>query len=621
MIRNFLLTTILTCVLGYVYGQQLYMPLEFKKAYEKGTRKMDGTVSKSYWQNRSSYKLKAVVDPAKKLLKGEGTITYYNNSPDTCRFIVFHTYHDYYRNDSQRASFFADGDARPVTDGMVIDKLSINNEVRDVKTDKNIFFGGTFYNIRLKTPLPPNSSLTLAIDWHYTIPGDGFERSGAIDNTSMLIAYWYPEISVLDDIDAWDRILYDAATEFYHDYSDYEVEVQVPDNYLVWASVAPTNESDIYPDDIKAKIVNAKKSTESVSIVSEEDLKKGIKMKTNTWKYTAKNFPDFTFALSDHFIWNARSYKDNFGEYFLNSAYPADHKEFSMVLKAEAEAIKKFHTEFPVYEFPYHYFTVFNGLKGGGMEFPGMANDENMSVELMEGYIGRKVTEEEAYVATLGLTIHEMGHMFFPFLMGINEKKYAWMDEGMASYTEVFIPSGPFDFKGDNRGLGRLTLTPVMVPSYTQKNSGTNSYTIGSASYQSLSKLLGKAVFDKCMKTYMDNWKYKHPTPYDFMFTFNTTSGMDLNWFWKAWYFDWGYMDLSIENYKDNTLFVRNEGGRPLAFSIEFKFKDGTTSTEEVSPMVWKDKTVYEHKVKGEVTSIKLNTYTEALTSNNVWPK
>ncbi|HEX5154533.1 MAG TPA: hypothetical protein VFW07_23970 [Parafilimonas sp.] len=147
----------------------------------------------------------------------------------------------------------------------------------------------------------------------YTIPGKGFERSGIIDSTAMFIGYWYPEMAVRDDIDGWDRIVYDAGTEFYHDYSDYDVEVEAPDNFMVWASVAPDNGSAVYPDFIQQRISTAQKSKAPVVIVGSEDYKNKLQIKSHTWHYTAKNFPDFAFALSDHFIWEARQYKNMHG--------------------------------------------------------------------------------------------------------------------------------------------------------------------------------------------------------------------------------------------------------------------------------------------------------------------
>lgn len=619
---------ILSCaflLVSFVAGAQdkgLYTPLEFKRAYEKGTRKTDGTVSPAYWQNRADYKLKAKVDPATKKLTGEAVITYYNNSPDSLTQIVFHTYPDYYKEGSKRAGFFA-GDEYIKNEGMVLSKLALDGETISTEPSRTVYYNGTNYSIRLPKKVAPKSSVKVEINWSYTIPGKGFERSGAIDSTSMFVAYWYPEISVLDDVYGWDRVVYDAATEFYHDYSNYEVEVTAPDNFTVWASVAPTNPTEVYSKTIQDRLGKAKKSKESVSILTAADFHKG-KGKTLTWKYKATDFPDFAFALSDHFVWDAATHKDAFGEYFINTAYPADHKEFATVLKTISKSLEVFHTKFPVQAFPYKHFVIFNGLEGGGMEFPGMANDEGVSGEMMTQWTGKKTDDFEA---NLGLTLHEMCHMYFPFLMGINEKRYAWMDEGMASFSEYFLEEEnlteePRTF--DSPGMGSLNLGPVMFPSHLASNSGTNSYTVGSVSYIALYNLLGKETFLKCLSAYVNEWKHKHPTPYDFFYTFNRVSGKDLTWFWKQWYFDWGYMDLGITNYAQNNITIENLGGRPMAAKLVINFTDGTHKVEALSPVLWKDTSVYQYNVNPskEIKNIwlKIEGGFDALGSNNVWP-
>jgi hypothetical protein len=600
-------------------SQSLFMPVEFKKAYEKGTRKMNGTVSPTYWQNHSVYKIRASVDPYKKLLTGSAQITYYNNSPDTIRRPTFHAYHDYYKANSKRAGFFSAG-SFPETDGMVIEQIEADGKVYDLKDNNQVVHNGTNYILTVNKGVPPGGQIQLSINWHYTIPGEGFERSGAIDSTSMFIAYWYPEMSVLDDIDGWDRIIYDAATEFYHDYSDYSVEITAPDNFTLWASVAPDNPTEVYQAGTLEKLAKAKNSTEGVAIISAAELPQKSSGKTLTWKYTAKNFPDFSFGLSDHFLWDAGVYKDKYGEYLINSAYPPDHKAFASVLKTIGGALKIFHTEFPAYPFPFKHYTIFNGLRGGGMEFPGMANDESYSGEDFSQWTGKKVSD---YEANLGLSVHEMCHMYFPFIMGINEKKYAWMDEGMATFSGNFVP---FDFpqnEGDNPYLGSQRVVPVMVPSYLYEGSGINSYTIGAFSYSALYKLLGKDLFLKCLNVYIDTWKFKHPTPYDFMFTINRVSGMDLNWFWKKWYFDWGYIDLGIKSFSNNTLTVENTGGRPMPFTIKVSYADGTGEEANISPAVWKSSPLYKHTLKTakKVSSIQISIPkgADVLASNNSW--
>ncbi len=603
--------------------ESLYMPIEFKNAYENGTRKWDGTVSAQYWQNRSEYTIRAKVDPYSKILSGTASITYYNNGPDSIRNPGFHTYHDYYRPESKKGSFFSSEPAFfEGHQGVVIEKVAANGKNIDLENRQRLVHNGTNYVIRLEDPIAPGASLKLEITWNYEIPGEGFERSGAIDSTSMFIGYWYPEMAVLDDIDGWDRVIYDAATEFYHDYSDYDIEIEVPDNFIVWASVPPSNPEAVYSEVVRERLKRAENSSEAVRIWGEDDFL-SAPSGTKIWKYTARNFPDFSFALSDHFIWEASTYEDEMGTYFLNTAFPAKHPFFASVMGAMHQSLQIFHNDFPVYPFPYKYFSIFNGLTGGGMEFPGMANDQEISGLMYSRWTGTKIDDE---TANLGLTLHEMCHMYFPFMMGLNEKKYAWMDEGMASFMDFFTE--PLFAIGDRDQpyLGSINVAPIMVPSHILETSGINSYTVGSYANYSLYKLLGKEVFTKCMHSYMDEWKYKHPTPYDFMFTFNRVSGKNLNWFWKQWFFDWGYMDMGIKDVKKDLVTIENAGGRPIAFSIEVSFDDGSTLEEEINPGVWRTSKQYQHKVKSgkkKIESVRLVIPSpgDAIGGNNTWPR
>ena len=604
------------------YSQTLHMPLEFKRAYENGTRSFDGKVTGKYWQNTAAYDLKVKIDPSQKLLQGSGTVQYKNNSPDTLRIIVLQAYHNYYKPGAKRAGFFATPSGVVKNDGMVMDEIVIAGSAVDLKDEDKFETYGTQYLVTLSDPLPSGETVNVYYQWHYTIPGKGFERSGAIDSTSMFIAYWYPEVAVIDDIHGWDRVTYDASAEFYHDVSDFKVEVEVPNNFIVWSSSPLMNPSEVLPEKFLNRLEEAKNSSESVTIVGQDELEKGIEMKSNIWKYEIKDIPDFAFALSDHFIWEAASYEDKMGNYFLNIAYDPKNPGFSSVIKGQQESLKVFHNKFPKHPFPYNHFTIFNGLQGGGMEFPGMANDQANSGEQYSKWFGYEVSD---YQANIGVTLHEMFHMYFPFMMGINEKRYAWMDEGWADFADYFSPE-KFDNKGDNEYITRHWVVPMMVPTYTRPNhSWINSYTMGSYSYYSLYHLLGEETFDRCIKVYMDRWKGKHPTPYDYFFTFNDVSGQDLNWFWERWYFDFGYPDLKNEGLNGNKLTIRNEGGRPLAFELIYTFEDDSEKSEIISPECWKSSDVFTKEVTdaGKLKSIQLKTGsgTDAIYSNNTWTR
>ena len=240
------------------------------------------------------------------------------------------------------------------------------------------------------------------------------------------------------------------------------------------------------------------------------------------------------------------------------------------------------------------------------MEFPGMANDQEVSGKDWEQWTGEKKTDFEVQ---LGLSLHEMCHMFFPFIMGINEKRYAWMDEGWSSFSEYFIDGEPENNNYAQTYLGDQSTTPMMTPTYTQPQvSSVNSYSMGSFSYYSLYHLLGEEMFNKCLNGYMTRWNHKHPTPYDYFYTFNDVSGQDLNWFWKNWYFDWGYPVVGIQEFKNNTITLKNYGGKAMAFKIIVKYDDGTVTKDIVSPIVWKTSDTYTHIIESstEITEIHL---------------
>ncbi|MCC5920555.1 MAG: hypothetical protein LAT68_05485 [Cyclobacteriaceae bacterium] len=602
-------------------AQELYMPLEFKRAYEKKSRSMDGRPGENYRQNRSEYKIKAEVMPEIFMLKGQAQIRYFNDGKDTLRNPGFHTYHDMYRPEAKKEGFFS-GNFSEYKDyeGVKISKLEVNGEDYDPFLSDAVRFNGTNYIIQLSEPLLPGEYIDLAIDWEFQIPGEGFERAGSIDSSSMFIAYWYPEMAVFDDIDGWDRIVYNGATEFYHDYSDYEVEITLPDNFLLWASAPVANPKEVYSKQLQNRIDKALKSEEDVRIYGPDDFKDTASGK-KTWKFKAKDYPDFSFAISKHFIWEARVHKDKkFGDYYLHVAYPEKNPEFKASLEGMSVSLDVFHNDWPLVAFPYQQFVTFNGLQGGGMEFPGMANNQEISAELYKRYLGIEVSDMQA---SLGLTLHEMAHMYFPFLTGLHEKKYAWMDEGWASFSEYFIPSLYESRHRENPQYGSLNRIPAMTPSHLYEGSQFNSYTLGGQANIALYELLGEEVYFKSLKDFVENWKHKHPTPYDYFFTVNRVAEQDLNWFWKAWYFDWGYMDIGIREVSGNTVTIANEGGKPLNFSVRMKYADGSESTEKVLPDVWKAADVYTLTAEKEPVEVELIIPggNDAKGSNNVFKK
>ncbi|MEW6196023.1 MAG: M1 family metallopeptidase [Bacteroidota bacterium] len=616
MKNKFLLSALLFIVQLFssqIKAQQstLPLPLNIQRAYENRTRTFEGKPGLNYWQNNSVYKIKAELDPVSRKLSGEESIVYFNNSPDTLTQIVLHLYPDFYRKGNAR-DFEVDADV--INDGAVIEKLIVNGEELKIDGGKTSpRREGTNLFIPLSKNLFPKRSVEIKIDWNYTIANKSQVRTGAYDNTSFFVAYWYPQIAVYDDIDGWDVLSYTGQAEMYNDFNDYEVEITVPEGFLLWSTGVLQNPEEVYSQNVLERYKNASRSDKIINIVTKKD-SENRNVTTDkeklVYKIRAEYVPDFAFAVSDHYLWDASSLvvdKQTGRRTFISAAYNKNTEYFSNVAEIARKAIESFSAEIPGVPYPYPLMTVFNGQ--GGMEFPMMCNDSAI----------------EDLIGTVHVTSHEICHTYFPFYMGINEKKYAWMDEGWATML-------PFDFQTEkapgydprtrnaqsySEFAGSETDTPPRTLSYLIKNPAyrTASYRRPGAAYEFLRQFLGDEKFLKALHEYMDRWNGKHPLPYDFFFTFDQTTGENLDWYWKPWFFENNYPDLTLSANKVNNeikITVKNKGGLPLPVIIKFYFEDGT---EEIifsaAADLWKDgKTEILHTTgsKEKVKRIELGT-------------
>jgi Peptidase family M1 domain len=569
---------------------ELYLPRNFAAAYSKETRSYNGCPGQKYWQNRPEYKIKAELFPAERLISGEETIVYYNDSPDTLKQIILKLLPDLYRSGNAR-----DFEISPnaVTKGTEILDLTVaGNEIKQDGSKNSPKKEGTNLFIPLSAPLIPQSKIEVNLKWSFTLPNESQIRMGAYDSTSFFVAYWYPQMAVYDDIDGWDVQNYTGTTESYNDFGNYQVELTVPKGFLLFSTGELKNPLEVYSDKIFRKYRTALESEKIINVVEKNDYLKGsvtVAKEKIIYKIGALNVPDFAFGTSDHYLWDASTLTvDSIsGKRVLVSAvYNRNTKDFSNVAAIARKAIKSFSTFIPGVPYPYPAMTVFNGQ--GGMEFPMMCN--NSAVPDLQG--------------TVHLTSHEISHTYFPFYMGINERKYAWMDEGWATML-------PFDFQTENAPgydprsrnalgysefAGYDTDIPPMVPAYNLKNPAyrTASYRRPGAAYQFLRQYLGDKVFLEALHLYMSRWNGKHPVPYDFFFSFNEAAKEKLDWFWKPWFFESKYPDLSIKDFKiengNASCEVKNKGGLPLPVLLTAYFDDGTDEIVfSQGPGIWKN--------------------------------
>jgi len=588
-------------------NNSLFVEKEVSLAYEKGTRSFDGKPGKNYFQNRTDYKINVDFDPYSRLLKGNENITFTNNSPDTLIRIVIRLNANILKKGSARNFSI---DPNDVTEGVVISKLKVGDFEFDLENKPPYLDVNNLY-VRLKDPLPPLAQTELELDWSYTFQANSNIREGRYHETTYFIAYWYPKIAVYDDIYGWNRHIYNGEQEFYNEYGNFDVNITVPSGFYVWSSGVLQNAKEVLNPD-KLKLFNESKTSDSViHILTEKDFEKEDLPNSSgnkTWKFTAENLPDFAFALSDTYLWDATSVKINDKRVHVHAVYYKNSKDFFEVAEISRHTIRLLSEKVMGVGFPYPQMTAFNGHYG--MEFPMMVND------------GDGKTRNE----TLFVTSHEISHTYFPFFVGVNEERHAWIDEGFATFLpkeiedSLSLDEDYNSFESNLRTYSRLAGgkydLPLMVPS--DQMTGTNyrfaTYGRSAVSFYVLKNILGPKVFQECLVTFINRWAGKHPTPYDFFFAVEDVSGLNLNWFWNPWFFEFGYPDLAVKgaSQKENMLNVQVEkvASFPTPVNLVVSYEDGSTQLFYESAAIWADgktsKTL-SYKIKKSVKSIEID--------------
>jgi hypothetical protein len=605
-----------------VAAQDLYMPRNIQQAYQKGTRSFDGRPGKNYFQNKARYDITIEALPPGRIIKGTETIVYSNNSPDTLPFIVLRTIQNIHKPGALR---YADVSNDYLTQGMSIDELTVNGEAKKTAPGTP----GTFKIVPLTKPLPPGGQLTLSVKWHYEISLES-SREGMLDSTTFFMAYAYPSVCVYDDYYGWDMMEFNDLQEFYYDFNDYTVAVTVPKNYIVWGTGDLLNASEVLQPEYLARLNKSAQNPEIINIVTAADLKTNnvtVQNTVNTWKFKCGNISDVAYAISDHYVWDASSVEVGTTarkRVSVQAAYKDATRDYRNMVRWSNYSIKWFSDSLPGVPYPFNKMTVLEGF--ADMEFPMMVN----GIAHRDSLLTRRVGAE-----------HEIAHSWFPFYMGINESRYAFMDEGWASFMEALIAYSyrphkavTQDDKNDAGGWSNTPLDevdlPIITPS-TMLNGGAyqlNAYTKPMLAYRALKDLLGDAMFKKCLHAYMYQWNGKHPIPWDFFYTFNNVYGKSLNYFWKAWFFDNSYIDMALEKVIKSgngiAVTIKNNGGAPAPFDVIIEYANGSKETVHQTPAVWlsgQKTVVLNIKTTRPVKSVRLDggVFADGNEENNVW--
>ncbi|MEO8228091.1 MAG: M1 family metallopeptidase, partial [Gemmatimonadota bacterium] len=559
-------------------SEPLPLPRTVKHAYVARTRLPDGRPGPNYWQNRARYTMTLSTNPPDRTVTGTEQIVYFNNSPDTLRQLVVRLIVNIHKPGAPRGG---GADDAYLTSGVQVDRFTVNGQTRP--WNNGVF---TVAHVQLPAPLLPHDSVSLGFDWRYDMSRRS-GREGAIDSTTFFLAYAYPRVSVYDDYNGWDTTPFNDQLEFYSDFNDYDVTVKVPANFVVWGTGALLNPAEVLQPAQLQRYQASLTSEQTINVATAAEMRAHavtVQQPVNAWHFRTANVPDVTFALSDHYVWDAGSVAVEPGprpRVSVQAAYNDTAADFRHMVRYASHALDWLSHEWPGVPYPYEKTTVVEGF--AGMEYPMMVNDESYPDTVFSRFVAE----------------HEIAHTYFPFYMGINETRHTFMDEGWATTFEYLIATadlGPekaseffrqFRVNGWAHDPGLLDDQPIITPGST----GNNGYGKPALGYLAVKDLLNDALFRKALHAYMDRWHGKHPIPWDFFNSFNDASGRNLNWFWRNWFFTDNYIDLALTRVtragKGYRLVIDNVGGMAAPVDVVLQYTDGTSTTVHQTPAIW----------------------------------
>lgn len=602
-------------------AQELKLPAEMERALEKGTRTLKGVPGDNYWANSSDYNLdvKVVFEGDTTWIVGSGRIIYHNNSPQQLNIILLRSYPDMYAASAIRDFYFG---------GAVNTELVEYSDVvvnGDTIPSQMMYQRRTSTNIALalNKPLASGEEAVIDIKWKYMMHPQINIRQGVYADKAVFIAYWYPQVAVFDDMYGWDLVDYTGLAEFYNDFNNYDVKVTLPADYYAWAGGVLQNPGAVYSEEIIKKIAEASKSDDVVKILTSENMSNSFgSAEEKTWHFKSEQTPDFTFAASRSHLWDASSIEVGDGRRVLVSAvYPPASKFYSECAVWARESVEYLSYTCPGVPYPWPSMTVFNSLEGGGaMESPMMVNS------------GDQQTPETGR----GVVFHEIAHTIMPFYLGANERRYAWMDEGWASYQDTKWSNGDHGsslelFKPTfDRVSGSANDLPLMTPTWMIKDNGSetfHAYVRSSQAFLTIENQMGAEKMNQAWKLFAERWNGKHPSPWDLFATFSEVAGENLEWLFYPWYYKFASSDLAISDVdiKKGQVTVENTGGLPLPVYLTVKYSDGSTEELYRKPDSFKssDKCIVDIPRKKGIESIELGNkyFLDRDISNNSWEK
>jgi hypothetical protein len=612
-------------------NQELFDDFLYRRGNEY--RSASGIPAHNYFQNQADYVIEVDLDDQTNVIKGKVTLSYTNNSPESLSFIWMYLEQNRFSEDSRGTltTPVVGNRYKGDTDGGV--KISnLSAKVKTVATD--YYITDTRMKINFNEPIPAKGGkATVSMNFEFKIPQSGMDRMGQLQTENGIvyaIAQWYPRIAVFDDVAGWNTLPYLGAGEFYCEYGNFDYKITVPYNHIVVGSGALQNPKEVLTATQIERLNQASKSDKTVMIIKSDEVNKPQITRPKqsgklTWHYKMENTRDVAFATSTAFIWDAAKINLPSGKTAMaQSVYPIESDGQSAWSRSTeyTKASIEFYSNW-LFEYPYP--TAVNvACNVGGMEYPGVS-------------FCRYSSKRDAL---WGVTDHEFGHNWFPMIVGSNERKHAWMDEGLNTFINHYSTKNfnkgeyPSDEdKGKNR-VGWMTWKnretihtfPDIAKSY---NLAYTAYYKPATGFVLLREyILEPKIFDEAFKGYIKTWAYKHPQPTDFFNYMENATGEDLNWFWKSWFYTNGNIDLAIDTVEKKAngthITFLNNGEIPMPVVFEVTFEDGSKETKKLPVEIWQRGSQWTYLLKSEKTVTKVQIDPEGFLpdmnlKDNVW--
>ncbi|GAA3957556.1 M1 family metallopeptidase [Pedobacter ginsengiterrae] len=604
-------------------------------------RSANGAPGAKYWQNRVDYNITASLDETKNTVSGTVTITYKNNSPDKLPYLWLQLDQNTFKENSRgaqitpsRSRYGAQGEK--FDGGYKINNISVSQKAAAVKFTSIV--EDTRMQIRLNQPMAANGDVvTVKMDYSYIVPKEGSDRTGHLTTQNgeiFAIAQWFPRMCVYDDVLGWNTLPYWGGGEFYCEYGDITYAITAPATHIVMGSGELLNPQEVFTAEQLKRWNAAKLSDATVHIRSAEEVtdpKSRPAKDKLTWKFKIANARDAAWASSKSFVLDAAKINFPSGRKGLAvSAQPIESNGkdgYGRGVEYVKSTIEYYSTKW--FEYPYP-MAVNVATNVGGMEYPGIV------------FCGWKAKNGSAW----GVIDHEFGHSWFPMIVGSNERKYGWMDEGFNTFINGL--SGQNFNNGEykpritdmNRvgksAIGNPALDNIMLmpDGMQERNIGVNLYSKPGWGLNILrDQILGEDRFDYAFRQYIKNWAFKHPTPFDFFRSMENGAGEDLAWFWRSWFINNWKMDQAVAgveavkvdgNISSYNIRVNNLEKMPMPIILQVKTKSGKTDIVKVPVDVWMKNATWlvRYPTTEEVVSVVLDpnkVLPDSNPDNNTW--